>query len=222
MRAANPALVILDVKDPAKPSRVGYLRLSGGIHDIKVRSNLVYLAGAGLTIVDVSSPSAPRLLAQYDSSGPSCGVSLVNDTAYVATEYFRGYLGRVSIINVSDPAAPCLVDRFSTGRGAWHIATAGSIAYVATHKELEYYDVEKKCRRVGSYQPRSGSGGMVAAGNRLYLADGLGFQILDITDPETPRLLGQHDIISERDRNDAWEKVQDALRRQRWLGPLEK
>ena len=209
--ARRHALLVYDIQNPSKPFLAGQLPVEGWIHGIKVRSNLVYLASNGLKIVDVSAPSSPKLVGKYDSHGESWGVSLIKDKAYVPIEYFRWYLGRASIFDISNPATPKVLDRFATGKGTWHVETSGEVIYVAGNDELKCYDAAKNCRHLGSYKPRDIVGRIQVAGNRLYVADRYGFQILDIAEPGAPRFLGQYDIISERERNDAMEKVKAAF-----------
>ena len=211
--SASPGttLLVYDIQDPSKPSLVGQLPIEGWTHDIKVRGNLAYLASDGLKIVDVSNPASPKLAGSYDSHGESWGVSLVNDRAYVPIEYFRRYLGRASIFDISNPAAPTLLDRFATAKGAWNVETSNKVVYITDQEAVKCYDSAKNCRRLGSYTPREGAGKLLAARNRLYVADRYGFQILDITDPGKPRLLGQYDIISERERTEAMEKAKAAF-----------
>ncbi len=211
--ARRDALLIFATQDPSKPSLVGRLPIEGWIHDIKLRSNLAYLASNGLKIVDVSVPANPKLVGEYDSKGESWGVSLVNDRAYVPIEYLRRYLGRASVFDISNPAAPKLLDRFATGRGAWHVETSNNVVFVAGSEELNCYDTGRNCQPLGSYKPREIVGKLLAAGNRLYVADRYGFQVLDITEPGAPRLLGQYDIYSERERTEAMEKAKAAFQK---------
>jgi len=204
-------LLVYDIQDPSKPSPVGQLPIEGWTHDIKVRGNFAYLASDGLKVVDVGNPASPKLAGSYDSHGESWGVSLVNDRAYVPIEYFRWYLGRASVFDISNPATPKLLGRFATAKGAWNVEAANNVVYIADQEEVKCYDTTMDCRRLGSHTPREGAGKLLAAGNRLYVADRYGFQILDITAPGKPRLLGQYDIISERERTEAMEKAKAAF-----------
>ncbi|MFO0795377.1 MAG: hypothetical protein U0586_15100, partial [Candidatus Brocadiaceae bacterium] len=60
--------------------------------------------GSGLQVIDVSKPSAPKLLGSSDTPGSAWGVAVVGKTAYVA-DWDRG----LQIIDVSTPSAPKLL-----------------------------------------------------------------------------------------------------------------
>ncbi len=62
-------LVILSVKDPARPVVIGKLEDVGNLRQIVVRGNVAYITARedGLFVVDVSDRTAPKLLSHYDT-----------------------------------------------------------------------------------------------------------------------------------------------------------
>lgn len=145
-----PEFVIIDITNPAGPSVIGSLTLSGAPKNIAVSGNYAYVASnyssQELQIIDVSNQASPFLAGSYDAPGTSdmVGIYLVGTTVY---------LGRVasaqkefSIVNVSNPASPSLIGslELGTGSGANEIYVSGNYAYIASDKdsaELQVVDI---------------------------------------------------------------------------------
>tara|TARA_R110002096_G_scaffold318022_11_gene512442 strand:- start:5315 stop:7435 length:2121 start_codon:yes stop_codon:yes gene_type:complete len=94
-------LVILSVKDPARPEVVGKLENVGNLRQVVVRGNVAYVTARedGLFVVDVSDKSAPKILSHYDSIEFATGIDVQGQFAFVAQRWFG-----VEIVDVSDPA----------------------------------------------------------------------------------------------------------------------
>ena len=156
----DEALTIIDVSNPANPRLLAELvddsktypapseftRLRGA-NSVHVSGTTAYVtAGAAiesdeaLTILDVSDPSNPRLLAElvddgsHHMEGPR-SVFVSGDTAYVAGSpvglaYIGG--GALTTIDVSDPANPRFLgeavdESFAPGSGFAHLGGANSV-----------------------------------------------------------------------------------------------
>ncbi|RKY04178.1 hypothetical protein DRP77_04525, partial [Candidatus Poribacteria bacterium] len=76
---------IFNVWNVEEPKLVSTLQLEGieGISELRVAGNALLIAESeGLTIVDISSPSDPRIAARFDSPLPGSDVLLAGDTIY--------------------------------------------------------------------------------------------------------------------------------------------
>ena len=85
--AGSGLVEILDVTDPAAGLRsLGSYQSSGRLRRVAVYgSRLLMPAGrSGVELVDVSSPSAPTLVASYDTPGDAGGVALTDELIVVA------------------------------------------------------------------------------------------------------------------------------------------
>jgi len=103
---------VVDISEATKPTAASYLPLQipagtapfARIEDVVVAHGYAYIAasGAGMLVVDVSNPVAPREIGGYETPGRAD--NLVVDGRYV-------YLvdGDLRIIDVADPASPSLV-----------------------------------------------------------------------------------------------------------------
>jgi hypothetical protein len=106
--------VILDVTDPAKPSRVGAYRPPGRTERVRVVGNRAYLAtsahaGGGceqegwrgpLVILGVSDPASPGVLGTYSTGHTINSWPLDGDQVFLIDGY------RFYAVDISDPARP--------------------------------------------------------------------------------------------------------------------
>ncbi|MDB9539335.1 Calx-beta domain-containing protein, partial [Anabaenopsis arnoldii] len=95
----NAGLQIIDISDPANPTRTGVYDTSGDAYGVQVVGNYAYVAdgNAGLQIIDISNPANPTPTGVYDTPGFAGDVEVVGNYAYVA-EYQAG----LQIIDVSE------------------------------------------------------------------------------------------------------------------------
>ncbi len=121
--AFGEALAIADVSDPEKPILVGEYRSSEfSFTDAAVVDGIAYLSAnhlPGLEVVDISSPTDPRLLWRYtideipDQGLDVFSVQVENGRAYVRTSR---ELDNLEIIDVRDMTQPVSMGRFEGGR----------------------------------------------------------------------------------------------------------
>jgi hypothetical protein len=123
-------LDVVDVEDPTRPVRVSSTRLPGTFNQMVIRvvGSLAYIASgpAGLLIVDVSDPAAPRLLGSWNSPGLALGVDVVDGFAYLADQN-----SGLRILDVRDPARPVSVAVQSTPGPASDVRVVAGFAHVA-------------------------------------------------------------------------------------------
>lgn len=119
-------------------TRTGSLGDLGSTWGLRAQGDIVYLTDlAGfLVTVDVTDPSAPKLLGRVETGGVARGVEVEGDHAYVAA----GSEGLV-IVDVSDPASPTVVGRAPTPGSAIRVAYADGHAFVAAWNDTRAYDV---------------------------------------------------------------------------------
>jgi hypothetical protein len=75
---------------------------------IMIQGNIAYsLPGDGLHLLDISQPTAPLLLGQYDTDNYLYDLSVQGDTVYLI-----GWNG-LEIVDVTDPANPQQIGSFA-------------------------------------------------------------------------------------------------------------
>ncbi len=92
-------LVVLTVKDPARPTVIGRLENIGNLRQIVVRGNVAYITARedGLFVVDVSDRTTPKLWSHYDTIEFATGIAIKDQYAFVAQRWFG-----VEIVDVTD------------------------------------------------------------------------------------------------------------------------
>ncbi|WP_414524148.1 Calx-beta domain-containing protein, partial [Umezakia ovalisporum] len=77
---------IIDISNPANPTRTGGYDTSGSAYGVEVVGNYAYVADdiAGLQIIDISNPANPTRTGGYDTTGNAYGVQVLGNYAYVA------------------------------------------------------------------------------------------------------------------------------------------
>ncbi|UCG47810.1 MAG: choice-of-anchor D domain-containing protein, partial [Phycisphaerales bacterium] len=160
------------------------------VQDIVVAGTLAYLANgrSGFQIADMSDPSAPRAVGDYQTYGSACSVAVEGSVAAVADGT------SVYILNVSNPSAPSLVGRWESAGWAKGVAIAGEFAYVADGgKGLQILNLAD-ASHVASFDTPGVAYSVVVANNVAFVADGrTGVLILDVTAPAVPSPIGNFD-----------------------------
>lgn len=186
----GPGFQVVDVSKPDAPNRVGGLDLVGEGYGLALRGRYAYVAngGSGLSILELTEPTVPRLVGQYTDVYANA-VAVAGDHAYVADEYRA-----LKVLDISNPASPRLVGRLQTPQPAVGVTVAGDYAYLAVfQRAVQIVDIaDPKDPKLVSSKAVSGEPWRIAiAGDYAYVTGfATGLQILDISNPTAPRLVG--------------------------------
>jgi hypothetical protein len=127
-------LRIFDISRPAFPRLIGGLDLPGGrASGVDVSGTLAVVADSegGVVVVDVSTPSAPRITGRTATrpDGTSGAADLVvrDRLAYVA-DGAHSQLGGLRIVDFSDPATPAVVGTSNDAFGLTSVAVEKGVA----------------------------------------------------------------------------------------------
>jgi hypothetical protein len=140
---------------------------------------------AGLQLVDISNPAAPRIAGSVLTPGRARDVAAAGRFAYVVDE-FAG----LQVVDISNPTAPRIVGSFAT-RGAVGVAVQGPYAYLTKGLAgLLVLDVStpELPRLAGGLDSVVGAGRIAVAGVRAFVTRVGGLAVLDITEPASPQL----------------------------------
>ena len=112
--------------DAFSPQPLSALALPGDALNVTVRGSLAFVADgqAGLTIVDVTSKSAPHVLSTTSVGSPVHQVAVLGSFAYLAAET------QLVMLDVADPATPVQLASLPM-TGATGVQVSGNYAYVA-------------------------------------------------------------------------------------------
>lgn len=205
-------LTLISLIDTLHPEKIGVIEIMdptdpissnpGSAIGIAVQGTYAYVIvspGRGLNIIDVSNPSAPKLVGVCtDFSPPPYELAVADGFAYIADVY-KG----LEIVDVSDPVNPSIVASCDTAGTAVGIAVSENIAYICdAEKGVVGIDISKplKPKQVKSYDTLGFTHKVRIVGNYAYLADGNGGMLVLETGintntessyetPETPSIL---------------------------------
>ena len=190
----DPVLYIIDVSVPSSPALVSSTPLPGVPSTIQsaglsIQGDIVYIdaENEGLLVYDTSDLSAPQLIGSNDNPGNASDLVVSGTTAYVADG-----LDGLKIFDVSDPTSPALIGSFATTDNLQEIELHGTTLYGLTrdfatsmvgNTGVFAWDVQNlgSITQLGSFHPAEmQSQGFNVDGNRLGIADGSTFDLLDI------------------------------------------
>jgi hypothetical protein len=192
-------LAMIDLANPASPTEAGSLRTPDEVRTAALAGNLGLLGGSDgyLTILDLSDASSPFSI--YQGAMPEVAAArkivVSGELAFVAQEW-----AGLRIMDIANPMLPRPRGYSSSPQFATDVAVSGPIAYVADNAYgLRCYNVRDpdNPREIGGLQAPvlsklavSGKVAYLAMGNQLSTSF-KGLQVVDLTDPTHPRILGQ-------------------------------
>ena len=191
--AAGKTLTLVDISNPAAPTRKGAYTFPEKIWGFRVAGSAVYVAADffGLGILDVSDAAAPTLRGSMKTPGQAKNVAVFGTKAVVAD-----HMSGVDYVDVSNPAKPASLGSFFLDGYARDVVAAGSLAYaVDAPAGLYVFDLSKPgpLDAVSTQQSAAAPGSIVvsdvpaAQGSRVAVLVGAGsLQVYDVSNPAAP------------------------------------
>jgi hypothetical protein len=178
---------------PFELTLAGACGTPGTAVEVAIVGDYAYVAdlGSGLRVVDISDPTLPVSVGDYDTPGNARGVAIAGDYAYVADED-----SGLHVVDISDPTIPVLAGSYDTPEQVVGVAVAGNHAYLANrYSGLLVIDISDPTSpdSVGCYDTPGDAWVVAIAGNCAYVADYTsGLQVIDISDPTSPDSVGSY------------------------------
>jgi hypothetical protein len=169
--------------------------------NIVLRGNLAYVANhtAGLSVVDVSDPAKPAMVAGLNPKIDCDGIALWKDCAVL----YAHWESQLVLVDVSDPAKPRQLAVYQHDKGSFNqgeVQVADGFAYCTANTGLVIVDIRNpagpklaKVLEIGATHDVAVLDGYVFVAGR-----GRGLFIYDVSDPTSPVLAGR---FSGRGRN---------------------
>jgi hypothetical protein len=187
-------LLVFDVQQAAQPRQLARLALPSA-HGLAISNGRLYVADQyeGVRVIDRDAPK-PRLLGTYDTPDRAVRLAMQDHIVLVAD-----VLGGLHLIDASQPHQPALIKSLPKLGQIVDVYVDAGFAYLANRRgqaRLLVVDVRQpeQARVVGTY--RNGSLiDVVVSGPMAYALDAFGsLQVLDMSVPERPVLLGAERI----------------------------
>jgi hypothetical protein len=198
-RATGGGLSLVDVSNPAAPTVAGYYDTGSYGRTVAMLDahTCVIDSWEGLLVLDISDLASPTPIGVLSGSPPR-DIAISGQFAYLAT--YGG--GGLKIVDLSDPTTPVLAGEW-TGAEVARVAVGGSnTCVVANRNQIIILDISNPANPVfmGSMQSDFEPTDLVVKDSRLYLTfaapfpakPGPGVDIVDITDPTRPTLIGTY------------------------------
>ncbi len=190
-------IVILDITDPSQPTKLGVIQGQGHIPVFTAAGDLLFSAGDGFQILDVSSPESPLEISRMESSDPISGILVKDGFAYICAG------NTFQIFDVNDPAAPIALGSAETRGETLAIAMAGSFVYLSEGGGdgddwlgLEIFDISEpgSPNLVGSLRVVVSYKELCISGDYVFAPRGVEVDIINIADPTAPYVAGVHPL----------------------------
>jgi len=182
------ALWTVDVADPADPLRMGVVTVPGAVLDVEVSGSYAFAAcsEAGVQVVDVTDPANPQVVILMSTNGLAGGVAVAGNNLFIADDAVG-----VHQWDISDPRAPVLAATMPVPGEPRGITVDGHLAYVpdATGR-LWILDLESRSILGDGRVPGQLRSVTLADGMAYVVGTTTGVQVVDVTDPTTPRHVG--------------------------------
>ena len=216
--ASHADVTILDIRQPNSPAVMANIEVSedSRIQALQVEGNRLYLIGSTrefLMIFDTSDSSTPRLMGSVEARSLLPGPSgfrpdpqaVVNDLEVEGNYAYLPMMGSgLAVFDVSDSANPVHVGTWDTPGEAVGVELAQGHAFVAdSHHGIQVIDVRDpvNLRQSASFDTGLTPRAVQLSENRAYLLSGYAsrsrIEVLDVSHPSRPALLGTYDSDEE-------------------------
>jgi len=181
-------LQVIDVSSPSSPVIIGSTALMGSPVDVEVSGSTVYVAGMdGVQVIDVSNPTSPITIAALPGL-QTTDITLIGTWAYLA-----GGPAGILQVDISQPSSPVLTAALPMDGAVGKLQSSGPMIFATNLFGAQgYQEFDTSYPLPVPTNSISIRGGLttIISGSLGYLSDGQGLQIVDVSDPESPALLG--------------------------------
>ncbi len=188
-------LHVVDVSNPAAPTLITELPLPSGALDLDLADDLLLASfggGEGLHLLDVADPTAPHELATLELPGDPRFIRILGDRAFVSCAE-----GGLRVVDLSRPQQPRELAPWSMVPPPVDLRLAGDRALVWSYAQARLVDLKPASMGalLGGWAPDSRFAPAITAvdlaDGRAYAVHGDKLSVLDLGDPQQPRLLAE-------------------------------
>jgi hypothetical protein len=189
--AIGSQLVVFDTSDPRQLIEVArHGGLQPPVRQLILRGEFLYAAhSGGMQVFDVTDPTAPRGTGQLRMLEGAGSIAFRDDVAFV-TESSQ-LASMLWVVDTSLPGQLKLLTQVATYRSG-RVATTGNFAYLATGNELRVFGITDPLHPTALPLLEIGpiTTCLVVSDRHLFIGTAAGIQVLDISNPAVPTLVG--------------------------------
>ncbi|MEO0126520.1 MAG: hypothetical protein ABIL44_02070 [candidate division WOR-3 bacterium] len=193
-------LRIIDVSVPNNPQEIGFFRpdtinwftVCTGVY---VKDTIAFVAyhNLGIFIVNVSNPTGPMKISNYDTPGQAMALCMIDSVVFVADDEYG-----LCLLDVRILSNPHEIGHYDGMYPPNNLFIKDTLIFVSHAEEgivriLNISDPTKPTF-VSQILTTYGADGIFIAGSYAYVADWDGLCIIDISDINNPRMVGFCDI----------------------------
>lgn len=158
-------------------------------HKIEIADQYAYLLSHGnIRTIDISTPTGPIYLGDWDILGYNTDIYINGDRAYIS-DWASGFAS----YDISTPSTPIMDIAFDSPGMGRDFTVSGNYGFEANNeKGLQVLDLTNPESPVviSTYDTPGEAEAVASVGDYLYLADnGTGLMVFDVTDPYAPTLV---------------------------------
>jgi hypothetical protein len=194
-------LHVVDVSTPADPIRIGDDPSYGGVRDLAVLDNRLYMTvqDGSLRIADITTPTAPSLLGSYPEQN-AWRLAVAGRYAFVSDGV------KLDVVDILTPTFPTLTGTYTVPGYMQGIAVSGAYVYLVdgTLPGLRIVTVADPSRptEIGSYRLSGDPWAVAISSHYAYVADARRrLTVLDVSNPMTPTKAGYYELSTPADQS---------------------
>lgn len=200
-------LAVVNISDPENPSYIAWADLDAPGNGLAVKDGYAYIGldwGLGVQVVDVQVPSNPQLVTRIGLFHGE-DIAIKDNFAFVANSDLTW--NELQIIDISTPDNPEIVNELNFGLAAKAIAIQDNYAYISVNNvwspKLVIVDITDPLNlneddiKSEYYFQRDYHNDISVHGDYAYVAlddTNEGLAVIDVSDPENPGFIKNHDI----------------------------
>ncbi|HHH53008.1 MAG TPA: hypothetical protein ENK91_05065, partial [Bacteroidetes bacterium] len=181
--AIKDSIVILDISTPSDPVRIGAIALKY-ISTCRFYNNMIIASGYQVYSIDISDPSKPELLYNYNFHNYTRDLCLLDNKIYIANESNGFYLCKIN-----NEGNLSLYSKYITSGYSSSIAKKDNIVYISqVYGNMQLIDVSNlnSPKFIKSLSTNNGAmSSLKIKGNYLFCDDN-GLKVYDISDAANP------------------------------------
>jgi|GEM_PF-5023708 len=195
-----PGILVVDATDPAAAEFVRDIPMDDAANTLAADDDTLALGLPDrLELWSLADRSDPQLASTLMTGDEVTVITIDGDRLYAAVRC----TGRTAIVDITDPARPRLLGQIINPGCPEIVVAAGDLLamHTRTEREIVIFDVSNPATPVEltRFPTVAVAGGMVLSGDLLYAVMQLQIDVIDLSDPASPVVIGQSESLTAQD-----------------------